>query len=261
MTFERRSLGQKGHVLIDPALEDHGFLVAFTERIGGAGEGSYASLNLSYVVGDDPQAVGTNRRTVAGALGVDAFATTEQVHGAKLVRVGAKRAAAGYDDPSDRIPKADAMSTTSPRVALAVLTADCVPLVAASPPSGLLAVAHVGWRGLAAGIVATVARQFAEPKEVRVALGPAIGPDHYEVGEDVALAVASGTEGGAVTERREGRVFLDLARTVRSELRALGVRRVEDTGLCTMCEERRFFSYRRDEVTGRQAGIAVKVAR
>ena len=260
MTIERRTLDGGGHVLVDAAIEGDGFMVAFTERDGGASTGPYESLNLSFTAGDDRGAVERNRAAVSAALGVDAFATAEQVHGAKIVRVGAKRAGAGYRDPADRIPGADGMATTSAGVALAVLTADCVPIVAAGPKSGLLVVAHVGWRGLAARMVSTAAGWFEDPKDVRVALGPAIGPDHYEVGEDVALAVASGTDAGAVTERRGDRTFLDLVGTIRAELRAFGIRHVEDTGLCTMCQQGRFFSYRRDEVTGRQAAVAVKLA-
>ena len=93
---------------------------------------------------------------------------------------------------------------------------------------------------------------------VRAVVGPAIGLCHYEVGEDVALAVAAGTDAGAVTERRAGRTSLDLVGTIRAELRGLGIRRVEDTGLCTACERRRFFSYRMEEITGRQAGVAMR---
>jgi len=248
MTIERRPLGENGHVLVDTALEEVGFVAAFTERTGGESTGSYSSLNLSYTVDDEEGSVRRNRDVVSAALGIGAFATAEQIHGAKLVRVGQKRASAGHLGPSDRIRGADAMSTASPGVALAILTADCVPMVAASASEGLLVVAHLGWRGLAAGLVVRAVAAFDDPKSVRVALGPAIGPDHYEVGPDVALAVASGTEAGAVTERRQGGTFLDLVGTVRRELRALGIRRVEDTGVCTMCEEGRVFSYRRDEI-------------
>jgi len=133
-------------------------------------------------------------------------------------------------------------------------------VVAASAAEDRIAIAHAGWRGLAAGIVGVVAGLFERGSDVRVALGPAIGPDHCVVGADVALAVAAGTQAGAVTERRNGTTRLDLAGTIRAELRALGIRRVDDTGLCTACESGRFFSFRRDEVTGRQAGVAVKLS-
>jgi copper oxidase (laccase) domain-containing protein len=101
--------------------------------------------------------------------------------------------------------------------------------------------------------------QLPTPADVRIAIGPAIGPCHYAVGEDVALAVSAGTETGAVTTRRDGQLYLDLIATARAELRSGGFRKVEDTGLCTACESKRFFSHRRDEgITGRQAGIAMR---
>src|SRR5205823_561930 len=108
----------------------------------------------------------------------------------------------------DRIPGADAMLATGAGIALAVLTADCVPVVAASAAAGILAVAHAGWRGIAAGVVGTVAAAFDSPKDVRVAIGPAVGPDHYEVGEDVALAVDAGTAAAARAGRDPADVTL-----------------------------------------------------
>jgi YfiH family protein len=151
------------------------------------------------------------------------------------------------------------MSTTTPGVALSILTADCVPIVAASPGRGLLVVAHAGWRGIAGGIVATVAGRFEDPSDVGVALGPPIGADHYEVGDDVASAITAGTEAGVVSARRDGRVHVDLVATIRAELGACGIEDVQDTGLCTACHPDRFFSFRRDGTTGRQAAIAVKL--
>jgi hypothetical protein len=117
---------------------------------------------------------------------------------------------------------------------------------------------HAGWRGLASGALQRAAAWYPDRREVRVALGPAIGPCHYEVGEDVALAVSAGSPAGAVTARRGGRWFLDLAGTSRAILRAEGIRRVEDAEVCTACEERRFFSFRRDGTTGRHLALAAR---
>jgi YfiH family protein len=259
VTFDRRGLPDGGHVLVSTALESDGFLAAFSERSGGKSEAPYDSLNLSFAVGDEDERVTVNRERLCRGLGIERFATAEQVHGAKVVRVGVRRARAGFDAPADRIPRADVLTAASAGVAIAVLTADCVPVVAASGRAGTVAVAHAGWRGIAASIVAEMASVFERPADVRVAIGPAIGPDHYEVGEDVALAVAAGTQAGAVTERHGDRIRLDLVATIRAELRALGIRRVEDTGLCTACHDPRFFSYRRDEVTGRQGAIAARL--
>ena len=193
-------------------------------------------------------------------LDVPAFATAEQVHGANAVRVGAKRAGAGFDDLESRIPRTDALFTASSGLPLAVLTADCMPLVFASPAAGVVAVVHAGWRGIAAGILARAAALFDDPADLRVAIGPAIGPDHYEVQADVALAVASASEAGAVTQQKGGKLHLDLPATAKAHLKQLGVRKVEDAGLCTACERTRFFSHRRDRgTTGRQAGIALRL--
>jgi YfiH family protein len=260
MAFERRHLGRRAYALVSTTLERAGFLAAYTERTGGASEKPFDSLNLSFAVDDASSAVGTNRTRVAEGLQIAPFATAEQVHGANAVRVGAKRAGAGFDGLDSRILGADTLYTASVGLPLAVLTADCLPIVMASPGQGIVAAVHAGWRGLAGGILSRAAGLFEEPADVRVAIGPAIGPCHYEVKEDVALAVAAASVAGAVTDRRGGRLYLDLPATARSHLRALGIRRVEDTGLCTACERSRFFAHRRDHgTTGRQVGIAVRL--
>lgn len=258
MTFERRHLGGRVYALVSTTLEKEGFLAAFTERTGGVSEGPYRALNLSYSVGDLPRSVAGNRSLIVDRLDLRPFAVAGLVHGARILRIGKGRAGAGFEGPEHVIPESDGLITKAARVPLAVTTADCVPLVLASAQEGEVAVVHAGWRGLAAGVVSAAARLFDEPKSVRVAIGPAIGPCHYEVGEDVALAVAAGSESGAISERRNGRVRLDLVATARLILRARGIRRVEDTGLCTACERGRFFSHRRDGVTGRQIAIAAR---
>jgi YfiH family protein len=260
MAFERRTFGKAGHVLVDTALESDGFLAAFSERTGGVSEKPYDSLNLSFGVGDDDESVLANRRSLVDWLDMPQFAVAQQSHGAKAVRVGAKRAGAGFLDDADRVPGADALYTKSHRVPLGVLAADCLPIVMASGREGVLAVVHAGWRGLAEGLLGASAGLFQDRAAVHVSIGPAIGPCHYEVGEDVALAVSAGTEAGAVTKRGNGKMALDLVATARAELKAHGIRRVEDTGLCTACEQARFFSHRRDDViTGRQAGIGMRL--
>jgi YfiH family protein len=260
MAFERRSIGRRAQALVSTTMERAGFLAAFTERTGGTSPRPFDSLNLSFAVGDDAASVRRNRARTVEGLEVASFATAAQVHGANAVRVGAKRAGAGFDDLASRIPHADVLYTASAGLPLAVLTADCLPIVMASLARGLVAVVHAGWRGLAAGILARAARLFDDTSDVRVAMGPAIGPCHYEVGEDVVLAVAGASGAGAVTDHRRGRLYLDLPGTAHAHLRALGIRKVEDTGVCTACERARFYSYRRDGgATGRQAGIAVRL--
>jgi YfiH family protein len=139
------------------------------------------------------------------------------------------------------------------------MVADCLPVALASPPEGRLVAVHAGWRGLAAGILERAVSEFDVPAAILAAIGPAIGPCHYEVGEEVAMAVAARSAAGVVTERRDGRLFLDLARTAMRLLRASGVPRVERADTCTACETRRFYSHRREGDTGRQALVAMRM--
>lgn len=240
-------------------LEAEGFLVSFTERTGGVSEGPYASLNLAFRTGDERPRVLTNRARLRTALRIAEFAVPRQVHGTHLISVGRTRAGLGFAKSGTRL-EADALSVSLRRTPVAVLTADCVPLALVSPSERRAVVVHAGWRGLAAGIVGRALRTFAKPTGVLAAIGPAIGACHYEVGADVALAVSGGSEAGAVVRRRDGRLFVDLAATVRRSLRVDGVRSIEDADICTACEETRFFSHRRDgRRTGRQALIAMRM--
>jgi YfiH family protein len=260
MSFQRRVLAGDGAALVATELERAGFLVAFTERGGGSSSGPFGSLNLSQAVGDDPDAVLANRELVVGSLGLGGpFALPEQVHGAGLAWVDRSSAGAGFSDPAGRVAGTDALATSEPGVPVAVLTADCLPVAMASPASGRLAVVHAGWRGLAAGILARAVGELGHPDDLLAAIGPAIGPDHYEVGGDVVEGVAAASVAGAVTERRDGRVSLDLAGTAEATLRVLGVGRVDVARVCTACEPGRLFSHRRDQGrTGRQAVVAVR---
>jgi len=260
MSFERRSLGHGAFALVSTSLEQAGFLAAFTERGGGSSEGPLASLNLSQVVGDDPMRVRANRDRVVAGLGLgDGFALPEQVHGSALAVVDASNGGAGFHEPGDRLESADAVLTSERGVPVAVLTADCLPVAMASPSAGVLAVVHAGWRGLASGILGRATAAFDGRDDVLAAVGPAIGPDHYQVGVDVVERVETGAGVTAVTDRRDGRVFLDLAGTAETALRSLGVARVEVARVCTACEPDRFYSHRRDDgATGRQALVAVR---
>ncbi len=260
MTFERRHLAGRAYALVSTTMERMGVLAAFSERPGGASEGPFVGLNVSYTVGDDPGAVAKNRDRLTEGLGVPPFAVAGLAHGRTVTRVGTKRAGAGFHRPTEAISRVDGLFTATSGVSLAVTMADCVPVVMASEEESRVAVVHAGWRGIVAGVVASAVDVFSEPRSVRVVIGPAIGPCHYEVGEDVALAVAAASGAGATTELRNGHRYLDLVATVRGLLRHVGVRRVEHTGLCTACERSRFFSYRRDGgVTGRQAAVVMRL--
>lgn len=255
--MERRILDGVS-VLVPPELERRGFLVTYSERTGGVSEPPFDTLNLGYATGDRPGHVRENRDRLVRALGVPAFAVAKQAHGANVVWVGGKRAGAGYAGPPSPLGEADALAVSRPGVTVAVLVADCVPLALAAPDQGLLVAVHAGWRGMAADVVGHALRSFDRLGGVLASIGPAIGPCHYEVGEDVARAVAAGSESGAVTDRREGKLFLDLPGTVARVLRAAGVRSIEKAEVCTACRPERFFSHRRDGETGRQSMVALR---
>jgi len=256
--MDRRVLDGGIRALVPERLESGGFLVAFTERAGGVSDAPFNSLNLGLRCGDDPARAQENRRRLCGALDIPPFALVRQVHGARVMRAGRRRIGAGFEDPSTALGSADAIVTSSRRVPVAVLTADCVPVVLADPAAGRLAVVHAGWRGVAQGVLGSAIASFPNPAEVRAAVGPAIGLDHYEVGEDVAAAVSAASPGGAAIRRLDSRVHLDLPATVCRILSDLGVRSIEREETCTACEPERFFSYRRDGLTGRQALIAMR---
>lgn len=255
--FTRR-FGDGVAALVATGLESDGFLAAFFERIGGASTGPYGSLNGAYTVGDDRAAVDENRRRAAAAFGIDRFCVPGLIHGTKVTAVGPARASDGFEGPAELLAGADGTTTRTAGVGLGAYSGDCVIAILGHPGEGRVALVHAGWRGLAAGVLAAAARVFDDPRDVRAALGPAIGPCHYEVGPDVVLAVAAGSAAGVVAERRNGRHYLDLVGTTRAGLRAEGVRRVVDTGLCTACEEERLFSYRRDGTTGRHLALGMR---
>src|SRR5437879_4939939 len=187
-----------------PALDASGADAVVSARSGGVSSGPYESLNLSLSVGDDPGCVLENRRRLATAFGAKLgdFVFARQVHGAGVrVVTDADRGAGAYplDDAIGSVVEtgeasgADALVTTSPGVVLAILTADCVPVVLHDPAAGVLACVHAGWRGTVAGVtaaaLATMQDLGARPADVIAGIGPAIGADRYQVGPDVHQAV------------------------------------------------------------------------
>lgn len=256
--MDRRRMDGGITALVSEGFESEGFLVAFTERSGGVSADAFRSLNLGLRCGDDPVNALENRGRLCRALGIPPFSLVRQVHGARVVSTKPGTKGAGFDDPSTALGDADAIVTSAQGVPVAVLTADCVPVALAHPPSGRLCVVHAGWRGVAAGVLGATVGCFDDPNELLAAVGPAVGPDHYEVGEDVAGAVSGATERGAVTTRKDSRILLDLPATVIRILQELGVRAIDRDDVCTACESDRFFSYRRDGTTGRQALVAMR---
>lgn len=222
---------------------------AFTDRLGGVSAAPYDQLNLGGHVGDDPDSVAANRRLLAEAVGLDAGAVSymNQVHSSRVAVVDGV-----WDGP---LPEVDALVTTVAGRALAVLVADCVPVLLADPEAGVVAVAHAGRQGLAAGVVpATVAAMRGlGARTLRAVIGPAVCGRCYEVPEAMRAEVSAVVpEAWATT--RAGTPALDLPTGVTAQLRTVGAQ-VEDVATCTM-EDELSFSYRRDGVTGRLAGLA-----
>ena len=214
-----------------------------TTRRGGVSTGSYAECNLGGHVGDDPECVAENRRRLGVAIGQQRIQWLDQVHGTDVRRV----------DHAGAAVTADAAWTERPDVVLAVTVADCVPAVLGDEEGRIAGVVHCGWRGAVGGIVeATVETLPVAPESLHVWLGPAICGRCYEVRDDVRELA-----GGGPTFRPggEGTWRFDLPEHVARRFAALGVREVARSGLCTRCDDR-FFSYRRDGVTGRSAALA-----
>jgi len=227
--------------------------VLSTLRGGGVSEGPYASLNLAAHVGDRPDAVAANRlllREAAHLPGEPLW--LEQVHGTGVVRHAGSVAAP---------PSADAAVAFEPGRVCVVMTADCLPVVFADRAGTRVAVAHAGWRGLAAGVLqATIASLEVAAADLHAWLGPAIGPMAFEVGPEVRDAYLAnlalpGTS-ACFTLNESGRYLADLYGLARLVLGAAGVTSVHGGGWCTLEDARRFFSFRRDGVTGRMATLA-----
>jgi hypothetical protein len=180
-----------------PALAASGADAVVTARAGGVSAGPYATLNLSLSVGDDPARVLENRRRLAQALGAGPadFVFARQVHGSGVRVVGEADAGSGAFSLDDAIPDADALVTRSPGVLLAILTADCVPIVLHDPVAGVLACVHAGWRGtvarVSAAALAAMQTLGSRPSQVIAGVGPAASPARYQVGADVHQAVTS----------------------------------------------------------------------
>jgi len=251
-------------VLVAEDLLEHGVVAAFSSRAGGLGRPPYDQLNLGLHVGDDVRTVLANRRRVATVLGLAGlpWATVRQVHGASVAVAARDRFGQGPPEAKPALAEADALVTAEGGVVLAVLAADCVPVLLADPAGRVVAAAHAGWKGLAAGVVeaavAAFARAGGDPSAAVALVGPAVGPCCYEVGPEVLAAVGDRYP-GAVAATRDGRPSLDLAAAAAEGLRRSGLERVRGAGECTRDHPGRYFSHRRDGTTGRQAGLVALV--
>ncbi|MFF8843671.1 peptidoglycan editing factor PgeF [Streptomyces sp. NPDC015127] len=244
------------------AIDESGAHFAFTDRWGGVSAVPYEELNLGGAVGDDPEAVRTNRAIAARALGLDPAGVVwmNQVHGREVAVVDgpwgdAEIPAPGHGGPGG-VPKVDGVVTTRRGLALAVLTADCTPVLLADPVAGVVGAAHAGRPGTVAGIVpATVGAMVslgAEPERIIARTGPAVCGRCYEVPEQMRAEVAE-AEPAAWSETSWGTPAVDVTAAVHAQLTALGVKDLRGSAVCTL-ESRDHYSYRRDRTTGRLAG-------
>lgn len=225
-----------------------------TTRAGGVSAPPFDTFNLGDHVGDDPAAVNTNRKRLTAALGLGEHAVVwmNQVHGDHVEVVeGPLEAGAGVVD------KTDALVTTTPRLALAVVTADCVPVLMGDARAGVVAAVHAGRVGAQKGVVArtveAMLRLGAHVDDISALLGPAVSGRNYEVPEEMASAVEASLPGSRTTTSR-GTPGLDLRAGIARQLTALGITAIDIDPRCTV-EDRDLFSHRRDAPTGRLASL------
>jgi polyphenol oxidase len=229
------------------ALDGDDIRHAFFTRAGGVSEGLFASLNCGFSSADAPENVVENRRLAMAELDLppDRLTTCYQVHSAAVAVV---------ERPwhQDDRPRADAMVTRAPGVALGILTADCAPVLFADRQARVIGAAHAGWRGALGGVleatVTAMAKLGAAPERIAAAIGPAIGQASYEVGPEFpAPFLAEDADNAAffLSAPRPGHFLFDLPGYVARRLRRLGLARVARTGGDTAAEADRFFSYRR----------------
>lgn len=218
-----------------------------TLRTGGVSQSPWYSLNLGDHVGDEPVSVLANRSILRGVVPSEPF-WLKQVHGVVAVDAGFEAV----------LPEADASFSRVPDKVCAVMTADCLPVLFCDRRGTVVAAAHAGWRGLLAGVLEeTINRMGVSPSDVLVWLGPAIGPLAFEVGNEVRTAFVERDEPAALAFRAlpENKWLADIYALARMRLEQSGVTSISGGDLCTVTDHERFFSYRRDGVTGRMASL------
>ena len=259
---EPASNGWELPLLVSPLFEAD-FVHGFTTRAGGVSAPPFDTLNLGGKWGDDPARVVENRRRLAGAVPGRCY-VARQVHGPAIVRVRAGEGA----EAIARV-EADGLVSDAVGVSLGVFVADCIPALIADPRTGAFASVHAGWRGTVAGVLPAAVRALAtefgaRPGDLRIALGPAIGPCCFEVGEEVVaafVALLPDARGSGVVlpspRRAPGKSNVDLKAANRIVLERAGVspEAIDAGPECTHCDRGRFFSFRRDGSAGQQMGV------
>ena len=217
-------------------------------RQGGFSKDLFASFNLADQVGDEPEHVKQNRDLLYQELNItQPINWLEQVHGNYVVTI---------DNCSER-PRADACYTTKPTYVCAVLTADCLPILLCDKAGTQVAAIHSSWRSLLAGVIDNTVEKFTCPQNEIIAwLGPAIGPKVFGLNETIYLDfIARNAENSAGFHQQKGQWFMDIYHLARISLNNVGVNEIYGGGYCTFEDSERFFSYRRNETTGRMASV------
>lgn len=223
----------------------------FTTRLGGVSEGSLSSLNIGIHRGDRWENVLKNYEILGNSLGFDckSLVLSHQTHTDIVLRVGKEQAGAGLFAPE--LPECDGLITNEPGIALAVFTADCTPILLHDPVTGAVGAVHAGWRGTAASIAAkaveAMAREFGcHPEDIRAAIGPNIGACCFQTDADVPDAVleAFGKEAEAFISPKDGKYYVSLKEINALVLRRAGVRHIDISTECTVCQCHRFWSHR-----------------
>ncbi|AGT05892.1 hypothetical protein cgp_2365 [Corynebacterium glutamicum MB001] len=225
----------------------------FTTRAGGVSQSPYASFNLGDHVGDDPQAVASNRNRLADIIGLspDKVVYMEQIHSNTVTVID--------EAPADgqAVEATDALVTTQRGLALAVLVADCVPVLLSDTDAGVIAAVHAGRMGARNGIVAkTIAKMEelgAKPSRIHALMGAAASGANYEVPEAMARDVEAKLP-GSIARTTKGTTGLDIRAGLLRQMLSLGVQMIDSDPRCTI-EDEDLFSYRREGTTGRQAGV------
>ncbi len=224
-----------------------------TTRAGGVSQAPFDSLNLSYRVGDEELAVDTNRARIRALLSAEPC-WLQQVHGPHVIEAFTPQKASGAADFA-ALPQADAAFTRTPGRVLAISIADCMPVLVSDAAGSVIGAAHAGWRGLCGGVIENLLRAMAlAPQDALVYLGPCIGPAAFEVGDEVRSAFMATSAGAAEAFKPlphwPGKWLADLPMLARQRLAAFGVTQVFGGADCTVSDAR-FFSFRRDKITGR----------
>jgi YfiH family protein len=245
-----------------PQWRAEGVGAVMTTRAGGVSTAPFDTMNIRFEVGDDVAAVAQNRARLAAAAGALPV-YLNQVHGAVVVRLDTRDTR-----PGASVHTADASITTEPGIACTAQVADCLPVLFAAPGGRAVGAAHAGWRGLSLGVLEATVQQLCdaadcEPAELQVWLGACIGPARFEVGADVLQAFGADpqhSDPARFVPDKPGKWLANLPQLARDRLGAAGVRAISGGAWCTVDDRSRFFSYRRDGVTGRMVAAVWRLA-